>query len=92
MAMQSSLLKLFVLSSIFALATAIKFDLPAVTAARYFEGTKCFSQYVMKDTLVLATVNIGEGYNQNVDFQVKARQRQPWYWSIKFGYLDYGRQ
>jgi hypothetical protein len=51
-------------------ATAIKFDLAAVTLDRAPEGTKCLSQYIAKDNLVLATVNVGEGYNQRVELEV----------------------
>jgi hypothetical protein len=70
--MRTSFLTLLVLSSILAVVKAIKFDLPAVTKDRVFEGTKCLSQYVAKDTLVLATVNVGEGYNQRVELEVNA--------------------
>lgn len=70
MNMRPSFLTLLVISSILAVATAIKFDLPAVTQDRAFDGTKCLSQYVAKDTMVLATVNVGEGYNQNVELAV----------------------
>lgn len=69
--MRPSFFTLLVLSSILAVANAIKFDLPAVTQEHVFEGTKCLSQYVPKDTLVLVTVNIGEGYNQRVELEVK---------------------
>jgi hypothetical protein len=68
--MRPSFITLLVLSSILTIATAIKFELTAVTQDRTFEGTKCLSQYVAKDTLVLATVNVGEGYNQNIEFTV----------------------
>lgn len=68
--MRSAFNVLLVLSSIFALVSAIKFDLPAVTQDRRAEGTKCLNQYVAKDTLVLATVNVGEGYNQRVELEV----------------------
>ncbi|KAL7310472.1 vesicle coat component [Mucor circinelloides] len=68
--MRSAFNVLLVLSSIFALVSAIKFDLPAVTQDRRAEGTKCLNQYVAKDTLVLATVNVGEGYNQRVELEI----------------------
>lgn len=68
--MRSTLSVLLVLSSILALVSAIKFDLPAVTQDRKVEGTKCLNQYVSKDTMVLATVNVGEGYNQRVELEV----------------------
>lgn len=68
--MRPSFFTLLVLSSILAVANAIKFDLLAVTPDRMFDGTKCLSQYVPKDTLVLVTVNVGEGYNQRVDLEV----------------------
>lgn len=72
--MRSILSTLLVLSSILALVSCVKFDLAAVTKDRVFEGTKCLSQYVAKDTLVLATVNVGEGYNQRVELEVKKRK------------------
>lgn len=68
--MRSTFNVLLILSSILALVSAIKFDLPAVTHDRISEGTKCLNQYVAKDTLVLATVNVGEGYNQRVELEV----------------------
>lgn len=71
MNMRPSFLTLLVISSILAVATAIKFELPAVTQERASEGTKCFSQYVAKDTMVHTTINVGEGYNQNVEFEVQ---------------------
>lgn len=79
--MRSILSTLLVLSSILALVSCVKFDLAAVTKDRVFEGTKCLSQYVAKDTLVLATVNVGEGYNQRVELEVKKKG--------SFPYLDY---
>lgn len=69
--MRSSFLTLLVLSSILAVVKAIKFDLPAVTQDHVFQGTKCLSQYVPRDTMVLVTVNVGEGYNQRVELEVK---------------------
>lgn len=72
--MRSTLSVLLVLSSILALVSAIKFDLPAVTQDRKVEGTKCLNQYVSKDTMVLATVNVGEGYNQRVELEVSRLQ------------------
>ncbi|KAG2236907.1 hypothetical protein INT48_002720 [Thamnidium elegans] len=68
--MRPSFLTLLVLSSILAVVTAIKFDLPAVTQERVFEGTKCLSQYVPRDTMVLVTINVGEGYNQRVELEI----------------------
>lgn len=68
--MRPSLISLLVLASILVVVTAVKFDLPAVKSDRASEGTKCLAQYVAKDTLVLATVNVGEGYNQRVEFEV----------------------
>ncbi|KAI7898526.1 emp24/gp25L/p24 family/GOLD-domain-containing protein [Cokeromyces recurvatus] len=63
-------LLLVVVSTFFALTSAIKFDLSAVKKDRFAEGTKCLSQYVSKDTLILATVNVGEGYNQRVELEI----------------------
>ncbi|KAI9472367.1 MAG: emp24/gp25L/p24 family/GOLD-domain-containing protein [Benjaminiella poitrasii] len=61
---------LLVISTFLALTSAIKFELGAVTKDRYEEGTKCLSQYVTKDTFVLATVNVGDGYNQRVELEI----------------------
>ena len=68
--MRPSFFTLLALSGFAAITNAIKFDLPAVTKDRVFEGTKCLAQYVPKDTLVLATVNVGEGFNQRVELEV----------------------
>ncbi|KAI9354776.1 emp24/gp25L/p24 family/GOLD-domain-containing protein [Pilaira anomala] len=68
--MRSFFLTLLVLSSILAVVKAIKFDLPAVTQDHVFQGTKCLSQYVPRDTMVLVTVNVGEGYNQRVELEI----------------------
>ncbi|KAG0744846.1 hypothetical protein G6F57_005803 [Rhizopus arrhizus] len=69
--MQPSLFGLFFVASLFtATVNAIHFDLPAFTIEHAEEGTKCFSQYVPDDTLVLAVVNIGEGYNQRVNLEI----------------------
>lgn len=70
MNMRSSLISLLVFSCILAVVSAVKFDLPAVKSDRASEGTKCLAQYVAKDTLVIATVNVGEGYNQRVELEV----------------------
>ncbi|KAI8070649.1 emp24/gp25L/p24 family/GOLD-domain-containing protein [Gilbertella persicaria] len=66
--MRPSLFALLAFSSI--VVNAIKFDLPAVSKDRAFEGAKCLAQYVPKDTLVLATVNVGEGFNQRVELEI----------------------
>ena len=50
---------------------AVKFDLPAVTPDHIEHSKRCLSQYVPKDTLVFARVNVGPGYNQRVDIEVK---------------------
>ncbi|OBZ89187.1 Endoplasmic reticulum vesicle protein 25 [Choanephora cucurbitarum] len=68
--MRPSFFAALALSGLMATANAIKFDLPAVTRDRVFEGTKCLAQYVAKDTLVLATVNVGEGFNQRVELEI----------------------
>ncbi|KAG1054559.1 hypothetical protein G6F43_003429 [Rhizopus delemar] len=60
----------FVASLLTATVNAIHFDLPAFTIEHAEERTKCFSQYVPDDTLVLAVVNIGEGYNQRVNLEI----------------------
>lgn len=68
--MQSSFFRLFLIASVLAVISAVHFDLPAVTIEHAEEGTKCFSQYVPQDTLVLAVINVGEGYNQRLNFEV----------------------
>jgi hypothetical protein len=73
MNMRPSLVSLLVLLSILAVVNAVKFDLLAVKSDRASEGTKCLAQYVTKDTLVLATVNVGEGYNQRVELEVNKK-------------------
>ena len=50
---------------------AVKFDLPAVTPDHIEQSKRCLSQYVPKETLVFARVNVGPGYNQRVDIEVK---------------------
>lgn len=67
--MRPSFLSLLFISTYLALAKAIKFDLPAVSLDRASEGAKCLSQYIAKDNLVLATVVVGEGYNQRVELE-----------------------
>ncbi|KAI7855880.1 emp24/gp25L/p24 family/GOLD-domain-containing protein [Circinella umbellata] len=49
---------------------AVKFDLPAVTPDHIEHSKRCLSQYVPKDTLVFARVNVGPGYNQRVDIEI----------------------
>ncbi|KAG0909807.1 hypothetical protein G6F57_008509 [Rhizopus arrhizus] len=68
--MQPSLFRLFLITSVLAVISAVHFDLPAVTIEHAEEGTKCFSQYVPQDTLVLAVINVGEGYNQRLNFEI----------------------
>lgn len=68
--MRSTLITAFAISALAALTNAIKFDLDAVPSERSAEGTKCLSQYIAKDNLVLVTVNVGEGYNQRVELEV----------------------
>ncbi|CAO3702781.1 unnamed protein product [Rhizopus stolonifer] len=60
---------LFLVAILLAAVKAITFDLPAVETRNVEEGSKCFSQYVPHDTLVLAAVKIGEGYNQRVNIE-----------------------
>lgn len=52
-------------------ASAVKFDLTAATPANVESTKRCLSQYVTKDTLVFATVNVGPGYNQRVDLEAR---------------------
>ncbi|KAI9251224.1 emp24/gp25L/p24 family/GOLD-domain-containing protein [Sporodiniella umbellata] len=54
-----------------AVTNAVHFELRAVKPELAEEGTKCFSQYVAKDTLVLAVLNVGEGYNQRVNIRIE---------------------
>ncbi|KAI8982538.1 emp24/gp25L/p24 family/GOLD-domain-containing protein [Pilobolus umbonatus] len=68
--MKPSFCFLLALSGILSLTSAVKFDLIAVSSDHIAEGTKCLSQYVPKDTLVHTTINIGEGYNQRVQFEI----------------------
>ncbi|KAI8970340.1 emp24/gp25L/p24 family/GOLD-domain-containing protein [Mycotypha africana] len=68
--MRSSFIVLLIASSILSLVSAVKFELPAVTKEHASQGVKCLSQYVAKDTLVLATVNVGQGYNQRVELEI----------------------
>lgn len=68
--MKPSFCFLVALSGIVSLTSALKFDLAAVTSDRIAEGTKCLSQYVPNDVLVHTTINVGEGYNQRVQFEV----------------------
>ncbi|CEG74030.1 hypothetical protein RMATCC62417_09303 [Rhizopus microsporus] len=76
--MQPTALGLFFVASLFAaVANAIHFDLPAVTSDHIEEGTKCFSQYVPHDTLVLAVVNVGDGYNQRVNLEIRDNNETP---------------
>lgn len=74
--MQPSIFSLFLVASLLAAVKAITFDLPAVETRNAEEGSKCFSQYVPHDTLVLAAVKIGEGYNQRVNIEVKMEEEE----------------
>ncbi|KAG1469862.1 hypothetical protein G6F56_003015 [Rhizopus delemar] len=68
--MHPSTFALLLVASLCTLVNAIHFELHAVTNEHLEEGTKCFSQYVPHDTLVLAVVNVGEGYNQHVNLEI----------------------
>lgn len=57
-------------ATLVALTSAVKFDLKAATALEQEGPGRCFSQYVPKDTKVLVTVTVGQGYNQRVDCTV----------------------
>ena len=61
---------LWVAAALVTCASAIKFDLIAASDQDQNVHRRCFAQYVPKDTKVLVTVNVGEGYNQRVDFEV----------------------
>ncbi|CAI2179103.1 5096_t:CDS:2 [Funneliformis geosporum] len=61
-------LLLFILLTISNLVWGIKFDLPATPSNAL--TPKCISQYVYTDTLVVATIKIGVGYNQIVDVKI----------------------
>ncbi|ORZ11953.1 emp24/gp25L/p24 family/GOLD-domain-containing protein [Absidia repens] len=54
-----------------ALTSAVKFDLMAATSEDMQVHQRCFSQYVPADTKVLVTINVGDGYNQRVDCEIK---------------------
>ncbi|KAI8065945.1 emp24/gp25L/p24 family/GOLD-domain-containing protein [Gongronella butleri] len=61
---------LWVAAALVTCASAIKFDLIAASDQDQDVHRRCFAQYVPKDTKVLVTVNVGEGYNQRVDFEI----------------------
>lgn len=69
--LRACLIVLVVACFLSSLTSAVKFDLHAVAPANIESGKRCLSHYVPKDTLVLATVNVGTGYNQRVDLEVK---------------------
>ncbi|SAL95854.1 hypothetical protein [Absidia glauca] len=64
-------------ATLVALTSAVKFDLKAATAMEQEGPGRCFSQYVPKDTKVLVTVNVGQGYNQRVDCTIFEDGEQP---------------
>ncbi|KAI9023662.1 emp24/gp25L/p24 family/GOLD-domain-containing protein [Phycomyces nitens] len=69
--MRQAFLPLLVLIlGVLTVVKAVKFDLVAVTPDRAKENKRCLSQYVPKDTMILATVRIGQGYNQRVDLEI----------------------
>lgn len=68
--LRACLIVLVVTCLLSSLTSAVKFDLHAVAPANIESGKRCLSHYVPKDTLVLATVNVGTGYNQRVDLEV----------------------
>ncbi|CAO3619727.1 unnamed protein product [Cunninghamella echinulata] len=65
--MQSKSISFILVAALATFSFAVRFDLHAHTDKI---APKCFSQYVPKDTKVLVTVNVGEGYNQRVNFEV----------------------
>ncbi|KAI7880638.1 hypothetical protein K492DRAFT_177713 [Lichtheimia hyalospora FSU 10163] len=68
--LRACLIVLVVACILCSLTSAVKFDLHAVAPANIETGKRCLSHYVPKDTLVLATVNVGTGYNQRVDLEI----------------------
>ncbi|CAO3600495.1 unnamed protein product [Absidia cylindrospora] len=68
--MRSLSISFLVGTALVGLASAVKFDLHASTADKKDETIRCFSQYAPRDTKVLVTVNVGQGYNQRVNCNV----------------------
>lgn len=66
--MRSKSISFILVAALAALSSAVRFDLHASTPDSVIP--KCFFQYVPKDTKVLVTVNVADGYNQRVDFEV----------------------
>ncbi|KAI8388879.1 emp24/gp25L/p24 family/GOLD-domain-containing protein [Radiomyces spectabilis] len=64
-------------ASILVAVSAVKFELPAVPSSRVEESKRCISQYVPRDTTVLLTGKIGQGYNQVAGFEIKDNNDQP---------------
>lgn len=81
--LRACLILLVVACFLSSLTLAVKFDLHAVAPANTESGKRCLSQYVPKDTLVLATVNVGTGYNQRVDLEVNSAKQYAIAWSIE---------
>ncbi|ORZ15844.1 emp24/gp25L/p24 family/GOLD-domain-containing protein [Absidia repens] len=74
--MRSLSISFLVGTALVGLASAVKFDLLASTADKKDETIRCFSQYAPKDTKVLVTVNVGQGYNQRVDLNIYEHSEQ----------------
>ncbi|SAL96739.1 hypothetical protein [Absidia glauca] len=68
--MRSTSISLLIGTTLVALASAIKFDIRGAPHDDPFLTRRCFSQYVPKDTKVLVTAHIGEGYNQRIDCSI----------------------
>ncbi|ORX62456.1 hypothetical protein DM01DRAFT_354660 [Hesseltinella vesiculosa] len=57
-------------ASLVGYSSAIKFDLLAAKADDIGSTQRCFAQYVPKDTKVLVTVSVADGFNQRVDYEI----------------------
>ncbi|CAO3615611.1 unnamed protein product [Cunninghamella blakesleeana] len=66
--MRSKAISFILVTALAALSFAVRFDLHANTPDSVIP--KCFFQYVPKNTKVLVTINVADGYNQHVDFEI----------------------
>lgn len=74
--MRSTFISLLIGTTLVALTSAIKFDIRGAPHDDPFLTRRCFSQYVPKDTKVLVTAHIGEGYNQRIDCSVRKTEKK----------------
>ncbi|KAG0169245.1 vesicle coat component [Apophysomyces sp. BC1034] len=66
-----------VLSSLLALASAVSFDLRAVTANNAETGKRCLSIFAPKNVQMLAAVKVEPGHNQRVNVEIKDDSEPP---------------